>query len=109
VEACVQSRVIPCEICGEQGGNGTVSPQLVAVSLSVPLYNCSTQCLNITVTGVGQGSSVGVPTGWTARGSNPDMGRDFLHPYRPAVCSTQPPIRWKLGLFPGGKVAGAWC
>ena len=34
--------------------------------------------------------------------------RDLLHPSRPALGSTQPPKQWAQGLFPGGKVAGAW-
>jgi hypothetical protein len=47
-------------------------------------------------------------TSWTVRGSNFGGGRDFPHPYRPALGPTQLPIQWVLGLFPGGKAAGAW-
>jgi hypothetical protein len=36
------------------------------------------------------------------------VGRDLLHMSRSALCSTQPPIQWALGLFPGDKVSGVW-
>jgi hypothetical protein len=34
-------------------------------------------------------------------------GRDFPHPPRPALGSTQPPLQFVPGLYPGGKVSGA--
>jgi len=36
--------------------------------------------------------------GWTVRGSNPGVRRDFPHKYIPALKPTQPPIQWVLGL-----------
>ena len=47
-------------------------------------------------------------TGWTLRGSSPGWGRDFLHPSRPALGSTQPPECWVLTPYHGCKAAGAW-
>jgi hypothetical protein len=38
----------------------------------------------------------------------PRLGRDFPHLPRPALGPTQSPVQGVLGLFPRGKVAGAW-
>jgi hypothetical protein len=41
-------------------------------------------------------SAVGIATryGLDGPGSNPGRGRDFTHPSRPGLSSTQPPIQW---------------
>jgi hypothetical protein len=33
-------------------------------------------------------------TDWTVWESNPGEGREFLHPFRPGLGPTQPPIQW---------------
>jgi hypothetical protein len=61
-------------------------------------------------TNVGRNSIVGIATryGLDGPGIESPWGRDFPHPFRPAMEPTQPPIQWVPGLFPGGKAAGAW-
>lgn len=55
-------------------------------------------------------SIVGIITwyGLDGLGFEPQRGRDFLDPYRPALKSTLPPGIWVLGLFAGGKAARVW-
>ena len=49
---------------------------------------------------MGRDSSVGIATlyGLDGPGIEPWWGRDFPHPFRPAVGPTQPPIQWVLGV-----------
>jgi hypothetical protein len=39
------------------------------------------------------------PTGWW---------RDLPHPSEQVLGITQTPVQWVMGLFHGGKAAGAW-
>ena len=58
----------------------------------------------------GRDSSVGIATryGLDGPGIESLLGQDFPRPSRPAMGTTQPPIKWVSGPFPGGKVAGTW-
>jgi hypothetical protein len=57
---------------------------------------------------VGRDSSVGIATRYGLDGPEIQSrwGRNFSQPSIPALGPTQPPIKWVLGLFPGGKAAG---
>ena len=57
-----------------------------------------------------QDSVVGIATGYglDSPGIELQKRQDFLHLSRLALGSTQPPVHWVSGLFPGGKVARAW-
>jgi hypothetical protein len=50
----------------------------------------------------GRDSIVGIATRYGLEGPGIESGS------RLALGSTQPPILWVPGLFPGGKAAGAW-
>ena len=59
---------------------------------------------------VGRGSSVGTATNYRLDGLEIESrtGRDFSQPSGPTPRSTQSPIRWVPGVFPGGEEVGAW-
>ena len=58
---------------------------------------------------VGRDSVVGTETSYELDGSGIESrwGRDYLHPFRPTVGYTQPPIHWAPGLFPGDTAVEA--
>ena len=57
-----------------------------------------------------QDSVLGTATryGLDGPGIKSQWGRDFQHLSTLAMGPTQPPVQWVTGLFPEGKVAGAW-
>jgi hypothetical protein len=59
---------------------------------------------------VNRNSSIGTATRYGLDGSRIESRwrRDFPLPSRPDMGPTQPPIECVPGLFPGGKVTGAW-
>jgi hypothetical protein len=61
---------------------------------------------NLTWAGIAQ-SVEWRATDWTVRVLNSCRGK-FSAPVQPGLRPTQPLIQWLTGLFPGGKVAGAW-
>ena len=58
---------------------------------------------------VGRDSSVGIATDYGLDGPEIEFqcGRDFSHLSRPSLGSTQPPVLWSPGHFPGSKATGA--
>ena len=56
------------------------------------------------------GNSVGIATryGLDVSGFESRWGRDFPHPSRPSLGSSQPSIQWVPSHVSGGKVAVAW-
>ena len=62
------------------------------------------------VTIPGKYSSVGIATryGLGGPGIESRWRRDFPLTSGPGLGTTQPPIKWVPGLFPGHKAAGAW-
>ena len=58
---------------------------------------------------MGRGSVVGIATryGLDGPGFESRWGRDYPHPFRPALGHTQSHVQWVTGLFPESKDAGA--
>jgi len=58
---------------------------------------------------VGRDNSVGIatPYGLGGRGNEPQWGRGFPHPSRPAPAPPSLPYNW-YHVIPGGKAGGAW-
>ena len=59
---------------------------------------------------VGRDSSVAIATlyGLDGPGIESGWGRDSIHPSRPTLWPTQPPLKLVPGIFSRGKAAGAW-
>ena len=66
-------------------------------------------CSNVKVQ-VGRDSVVGIATSFELdrSGIEPQWGRDFSHPFRPASRPTQTLVQRVTYLFPGRKADGAW-
>jgi hypothetical protein len=90
-------------------GNNKKNPSISLHVVEHTLNRVSLYIVLPTILWAGIAQSVQrLATGWKVRGSNPrgEGGRDFPHPSRPALESTQPPIQWVPGLS-GGNAAGA--
>jgi hypothetical protein len=66
--------------------------------------------IGVTAYNVGRDSSdcIAARYGLYGQGIESRWGRDFPHPYKPALGPTQPPIE-RVPFLPGGKAAGGWC
>jgi hypothetical protein len=98
-----------------------VSPEAIVFLFQLvvptrPAYNISARNeYKISFPSVPRYSSVGIATGYglddQGGGSSSPGGVKNFHfsiSSRPAQGSTQPPIKWVPGLYPGSKAAGAW-
>ena len=63
-------------------------------------------CTDRFVVGRNSSGGIAIPCGLDVRGIESFWRREFTHPSRPALESTQTPTQWVPGLFPGGKTAG---
>ena len=123
---CLCKGVAMCEVNGSDGSSSMCMAPFWntfwrAAGLTASSEFCSTSCLS-SYNGLIQtraDSAVFVPRISTCVHAGTDCvsvsgiesrwGREFPHPFRPAVERTQPPVRVGPGHIPSGRGAGAWC